>query len=188
MRAFVAVEIPEDIRSRIKDLLVALHIAAGHVRWSRPEGLHITLKFLGEVPADRLSDVEAGLRSISIQDWEARPIHVRGYGYFPNERAPRVIWLGIEAGPALPRLAAQIDSALLPLGFSKEEQPFSPHLTIGRLRESGMLDGLREQLRRREPLEFGSFQPREFFLYESRTAPGGSVYRKVARFPLDAAD
>ena len=187
MRAFVAIEIPRDIRHRIHDLIEVLRRSAADVRWSRPDGLHITLKFLGEVAAPKVPEVESRLRSVRLNNGALpMPIQVQGSGYFPNERSPRVIWLGIHAGPALAAMASQIDEALLPCGFDKEKRPFSPHLTLGRIREPGPLNAVREQLQQRAPLEMGSFSPQEFFLYESKLAPGGSVYRKVSRFPLAA--
>jgi 2'-5' RNA ligase len=115
------------------------------------------------------------------------PIEIRGAGFFPNERAPRVLWLGIHAGTELRRLAASVETCLAPLGFSKEDRPFAPHLTIGRIKTASNPSSLRELLRLKEPLEMGAFNARDFFLYESRTSPGGSVYRKLARFPVPNA-
>jgi 2'-5' RNA ligase len=187
MRAFVAIDLPPEVRARIQELLQALRIIAGHVRWAHLEGLHITLKFLGEVPPALVPEVEAGLRSVRVSEGSLPlEIGVRGSGFFPNERSPRVVWLGIEAGPGLAEIAGRIEATLLPLGFAKEDRAFSPHLTLGRIREPGPLTALREQLQKRAPLELGFFNPQDFFLYESQLARGGSIYRKVARFAITA--
>ena len=182
MRTFVAIEIPGEIRERIQELLDALRRAPGDVRWTRPDGLHITMKFLGEVAPEKVEVVKARLHSLAPS--APLPIAVRGAGFFPNERAPRVIWLGIEAGPELEQLAVRIEECLLPLGFPKEERPFAPHLTLGRARSTNNLGTLRELLRLREPLDMGSFVAQDIFLFESQMAAGGSIYRKIARFPL----
>ena len=182
MRAFIAIDIPAEICERIRELLAALRRTPTDVRWSRPEGMHITLKFLGEIPLEKVAAVKARLGTIHHPAPLA--IQIQGAGFFPNERAPRVIWLGIEAGAALPALAAEIDQSLLPLGIPKENRPFSGHLTLGRVRTVDGFTSLREILRQREPLEMGSFTATEFCLYESKLAPGGSLYSKVARYPL----
>ena len=192
MRTFVAIEIPAEICKHIRELLVALQRAPAEIRWARPEGLHITLKFLGEVAPEKVGLVKARLQALPA--FAPLPIEIRGAGFFPDERAPRVLWLGIHAGPELQQLAASVEDSLVSLGFPKEDRPFAPHLTlarsagarsaIGRTKTAGSLSALRELLRLREPLEMGAFTAHDFFLYESQAAPGGSVYRKLARFPV----
>ncbi|MBI2819402.1 MAG: RNA 2',3'-cyclic phosphodiesterase [Acidobacteria bacterium] len=182
MRTFVAIDIPGEIRQRIQELIATLRQTPSDVRWSRPEGLHITLKFLGEIPAEKVDQVKLALQSLLTA--EPVSINIAGAGFYPNERAPRVLWLGIEAGPALGKLAASVEQCLVSLGIPKEERPFAPHLTLGRIRSSDGIAPLRELLKQREPLGMGSFTAAEFFLYESRLAPGGSIYEKIACFPL----
>jgi 2'-5' RNA ligase len=182
MRTFVAIDIPEEIRARIQELMESLRRAPADVRWSRPEGLHITLKFLGEIPVDQVDRVKLSLQS--LQSAESVAITITGAGFFPSERAPRVLWLGIEAGPELGKLAASVERSLLPLGVPKEDRPFSPHLTLGRIRTANGIGPLRDLLTRQEPLRMGPFLATEFFLYESQSSSGGSTYRKIARYPL----
>ena|ERR1051325_6903743 len=182
MRTFVAIEVPQEIRERMRELLLSLQRSALDLRWSRPEGLHITVKFLGEVSAEQLEAVKSNLQMVAAP--APFSIDIRGAGFFPNERAPQVLWLGIQAGPELGELAAAVENQLLPIGFKKEDRPFAPHLTLARTKSSSQLSGLRELLRTREPLEMGSFTAREFFLYESQMSRGGSIYHKIARFPL----
>ena len=182
MRTFVAIDLPSEIRRKIAQLIALLQPTTKHVRWARAEGLHLTLKFIGEIAPEKVAEVTSSLASIRI----AAPISlaIRGAGYFPNERSPRVIWLGVEAGPELPALAAQVEAALLPLGIAKENRPFAAHLTLGRLKGPDKIPLLQEVLRRQEPLDFGSFAAEELFLYESQLSSGGSVYRKMATFAL----
>jgi len=180
MRTFVAIDLPPEIRRKIAELIDVIKPAGSQVRWARPEGLHVTLKFIGELSAEKLP--EATRRLGAIRAAAPLPLQVRGAGYFPNPRAARVIWLGLQAGPELAALAAHVEDALLPLGIPKEKRAFAAHLTLGRLKTPGSVAGLHEILRRREPLEFGAFAAEEFYLYESQLSRGGSVYRKLARF------
>jgi RNA 2',3'-cyclic 3'-phosphodiesterase len=182
MRAFVAIDIPAEIRARIEEFLRELTRIPGDLRWSRPEGLHITLKFLGEVPGERVDVVKTQLQALPPQPPVA--VRIAGSGFFPNERAPRVLWLGIEAEPELARLAAVIDQSMSAVGVPKEDRAYNPHLTLARLRSTDGIAPIREMLERRAPLDFGSFIAREFSLYESRLAPGGSVYTKLERYTL----
>ena len=182
MRTFVAIDIPSPIRLKIADLVETLHPAITNIRWTKPEGLHITLKFLGEVPPADVEEIKLKLASIHLAT--PLPVRICGAGFFPNARAPRVIWLGVNGGTELGALAGQIEETLLPLGFAKEDRAFSAHLTLGRPREPGRLAALQELLRRREPLDMGSFVANEFFLYESKPSPKGSLYLKIARFEI----
>ena len=182
MRTFVAIDLPAEIRRKITQLQDLLKPTTTQVRWTRPEGLHLTLKFIGEIPQEKVEEATSRLASIRVP--APLSIAVRGAGYFPNERSPRVIWVGVDGGPDLPALAAQVEEALLPLGIQKENRSFAGHLTLGRLKVPGKIPLLQEVLRRQEPLEFGSFSADEFFLYESQLSPGGSLYRKMAQFAL----
>jgi 2'-5' RNA ligase len=123
-------------------------------------------------------------------------IAFRGYGFFPTPRAARVFWVGIQAGPELAKLASDVDVALSRLGIPKEEHAFSPHLTLARGGKSGSPrrqkgDGpnptflrLQEKLAALPQPEFGTMTAREFFLYQSKLSPGGSIYSKLERFAL----
>jgi 2'-5' RNA ligase len=121
----------------------------------------------------------------------------RGYGFFPTAKSARVFWIGMEAGPELAALAASVDASMAPLGISKEERKFTPHLTLarssggsgapGRRREDGprrTFEHLQEKLSALPAPDFGSMTAREFFLYQSRLSPKGSTYTKLARFDL----
>jgi 2'-5' RNA ligase len=184
MRTFVAIDLPSEIRRNIARLTDLLRPAAPEVRWARPENLHFTLKFIGELSAGAIAEATNRLASIRVP--EPLSLRVRGAGFFPNERAPRVIWLGLENGLALSALASQVEEVLFPLGIPKEKRPFAPHLTLGRLKIPAPVPAAQEILRRQEPLDFGSFVAKEFYLYESQLASSGSVYRKIARFAFVA--
>jgi len=182
MRIFVAIEISAPIREHIQELIETLKPAASNIRWTRAEGLHITLKFLGEVPTAKVEQVKRSLSEVHLPAPIA--IAIEGDGYFPTERSPRIIWLGIRSGPELAELAGLIENQMEALGFAKETRPFSAHLTLGRVGAPGKIVAVQELLRRREPLALGSFTANEFFLYESKPSRSGSVYTKIARFDM----
>src|ERR1022692_1619800 len=129
MRLFVALDIDDAIRGRIARFLDGVCGFAPHARWARPESLHVTLKFVGEKPAEEVEQIKHALQTIAADAFE---VSFRGYGFFPGARAPRVFWLGIDAGPKLTSLAAMVDDRLAALDIAKEEHAFTPHLTLAR--------------------------------------------------------
>jgi len=194
MRLFIALEIDDAIRARIARFLEGVRGFAPDARWVRPESLHVTLKFIGEKPADAAGKIKNALATLEANAIE---ISFRAYGFFPTPRAPRVFWIGVEAGADLAGLAAAVDDKLSQLDIPKEEHPYSAHLTLARgAGGSGSPrwrkgDGpnrnfqrLQEKLAALPPPEFGTMTAREFFLYQSRLSPGGSKYTKLAAFPL----
>ena len=187
MRLFVALEIPEAIRDSFAALLRELRAAAAHAgdqrpRWVRPENLHITLKFIGDAPPEKLDGLRGALAAVRSK--EPASLSFRGLGFFPNERHPRVFWAGLEASPNLRTLAADADRALAAQGIPPEERAFEPHLTLARLTSPGLDGKLREAIQRNAGREFGAFTTREFHLFQSVTKPSGAEYTRLATFPF----
>src|ERR1700688_3384761 len=180
MRLFVALDIPEDVRSALAALTARLRPACRNARWVRIEGLHVTLKFIGETPAEKVDAIKAALASIPSR--APIPINFRGLGFFPNERRPRVLWAGIEASAELAALAAAVKTALDPLGIPREERAFSPHLTLARFDAPRALDALHAVVEKASLLEFGGATAKEFHLYQSILKPGGAEYTRLATF------
>jgi RNA 2',3'-cyclic 3'-phosphodiesterase len=181
MRLFTALDLPAAVIGVIEDLLGRLRPTA-RIKWSPPANLHITTRFIGEWPEDRLPDLRAALSGIPGRP--AIPMHVRNLGFFPNSHSPRVFWAGVEASPELAALAADTDHALEPLGLQPERRPFSPHLTLARIKDLVSLQDLREAIAALPPLDLGSFSADRFFLYESSRGAAGSAYAKLATFPF----
>ena len=180
MRLFTGLDLPPAVVRNLEDLLDGLRPAA-RIQWSPPTNLHITTKFIGEFPEARLRELIDALGSVG----SGSPIAVRiaRVGFFPNPHSPRVFWCGIEA-PGLPDLASATEEATAALGILREERAFSPHLTLARIKERLDLQPLREKIAALPSLEFGSFEASRFFLYRSQLRSGGSVYTKLAEFPL----
>jgi 2'-5' RNA ligase len=194
MRIFVGIDLDVEVRARIERFLEGVQGFAPEARWVRPESLHITLKFIGEQPAERVEAISARLGRVESSAFEIRSA---GYGFFPTAKAPRVFWIGIQAGPQLAELAEAIDAATAELGIPREGRAYSPHLTLAR---GGGRSGspkwrkgdgsnatfamLEKRLGAMGELDFGTMMAREFILYQSQLSPGGSKYTRLQRFPM----
>ena len=180
MRLFVALDIPAEVRRAISETIARLRDVARGARWLRAEGVHVTLKFIGEMPAERVPAIEEALRAAGV----AEPVaaRFRGVGFFPNERHPRVFWAGVEASPNLAELARDVDQRLSRLGIAAETREFRPHLTLARFKSEDGLPRLREEIKKLEPLDFGSMRASEFYLFQSELGRGGAKYTKLANF------
>ena len=180
MRLFVAMDIPEDVRAAISALVAKLRPTHRNARWVRIEGLHVTLKFIGETSQEKCEEIKAALASIPAR--APIPITFRGLGFFPDERRPHVLWAGIKTGTELAALASVVETAIAPLGFPREEREFSPHLTLARLDTPRVLETLRDAVKQAGRLAFGRTIAEEFHLYQSVLKPGGSEYTRLATF------
>lgn len=203
MRIFIGINLNDAIRKKIVRFLEGVSGFAPEAKWVSPESLHITLKFIGEQKPDQVTAIGQRLREIHGEPIE---IGFSGYGFFPTAKAPRVFWIGIEAGSELVDLALRIDKAVSELGVPREERAFSPHLTLARAAS-------REKMRSGDPkwrkgdkpnsafatlqkrltqisesdsdgLNFGKMTADTFILYESHLSPAGSKYTKLEKFPL----
>jgi 2'-5' RNA ligase len=180
MRIFIALDIPEEIRTRLTEFMDRARAPAPDARWARVEGLHVTLKFIGEVTDARVQEIQAALASI-----KAKPFIVRfdGIGFFPNANAARVFWAGVDGGIELPQLASAVDAALEKIGITREDKPYHPHLTLARAGTHPLRE--LKTLAENSPPPFGEMTAREFFLYQSQPQKGGSRYIKLERFGLE---
>ena len=184
MRLFTGIDLPEDVREKLERLLMHLRPCA-HLKWSPVYNLHITLKFIGEWPEEKLPQLEAALRSMPQRP--AIPIEVKGLGWFPNPRNPRVFWAAVHGGGALEKLAGDTDGALEPLGVPKESRAFTAHLSLARIKEPTPLDAMRAAIAKLESAEFGSFTADRFHLYRSQPGSAGSIYTKLSEYCFQTA-
>jgi len=182
VRAFLAVALPPEARAcasqAVEELRRALH---ADVRWVPPENHHLTLKFLGEIPEDRIDALvaRAGAKCASVAPFE---VALAGFGAFPSAREARVLWLGVaRGGAALAKLARKLDSAARVAGAERERRPFAAHLTLGRLREPA-----RVEIERLAPPTSVAWSVSEVVLYESRLAPDGARHVPLAHLALGA--
>ncbi len=190
MRLFVALEIPSAVRENLATLIAELRAAdasspKNKARWVRPENLHLTLKFIGHVEADKLDPIRAALAEVRSE----QPVELRfcGLGFFPNDKRPRVLWAGIDASPNLAPLASEIDMRLGKLGIPRETREFAPHLTLTRFDPPGISEKLRAA-RENYAREFGALRTGEFHLIESKTRPTGAEYTRLSSFRFAKAE
>ena len=194
MRIFIALDLDDAIRQRIDRFIEGVRDFAPDARWVLPESLHITLKFIGEKPAEVVEDIQRALSGVKVRPFD---LSLEGYGFFPTTKSPRVFWVGIASGPQLLQLANAVDEITAGLGMAKEQRCFSPHLTLARSGGDSGAPGWRkgdrpqrnfqlllEKLSRFAAPEFGTMTAREFFLYQSQLLRGGSRYTKLERFAL----
>jgi 2'-5' RNA ligase len=183
LRAFIAIEIPEKIRKAVYELSEVIPPDCAKIRWVRPQSIHLTLVFLGEIFDESLDRIKAGIAT-AAQSHSRFSMALRGSGTFPHIRRPRVIWVGVtpEAQKPITKLAFDlIDS----LDFLKleEKKRFSPHITFGRIKSIHDLDSLQQGI---ECLSLDSdhFPVSEITLFKSELKPSGAEYTSLAKFPL----
>jgi RNA 2',3'-cyclic 3'-phosphodiesterase len=184
MRLFVALDLPDDVCEALRELMAKLKPLSRSARWARPEGMHVTLKFIGHVIADgdveKLGAVRATLAAVRSN--ELVEIRYRGVGFFPDARRPRVVWCGVEASANLGQVAADIERGLEPLGIPPEKRAFVPHLTLARFKTPDGVDALARSAAEWASRDFGSAHATEFHLFESLLKPGGAEYRKIESY------
>jgi 2'-5' RNA ligase len=186
LRCFVAIDVSPEVRDAVTRAQARVRTTApeADVRWADREQIHLTLKFLGAVPEERVPAVSSALEGVVAA---AAPFSLAaaGLGAFPGLRRPRVLWAGLTGDvPELTALAASVDGALSPLGFPPESRPFSAHLTIGRVRSPRGGRALAPAVEGAGAAEFGAWTASELVLYESRLRPAGALYVPVSRHRL----
>lgn len=185
IRVFLAIELPGDIKALVEGIKERLMPVLKGVRWTRPEGMHLTLTFFGDLFEDdvaRISEViEKNLRDISPME-----LNVGLPGGFPSLKRPRVLWLGIGGdSQRLTVLQAAIQEDLEECGFPGEKRSFKPHLTLGRVRSRGeVISRTEDVIEKTGELGASRFDVRELILFESKLKPGGAIYTKLATFPF----
>lgn len=152
------------------------------IRWVNPQNMNVTLKYIGEWPAGRLETLVRSLNEVRLS--QPLTVNLAGLGFYPNAARPRVFWVGAENTPPLRQLTSLIDAQLQPLGIAPEVRPYQPRITLGSLDEWDNIDELHEVVDDLPTREFGVLNPDRFVLYENTLTDSGSIYRKVADFPL----
>lgn len=183
MRLFTAIDVPSHTKAQMAALIARLRPFAS-LRWSPEENLHITTKFIGEVAAEDVAQIEGALAEVAKQSGGCIPIDLTGLDWLPSEADARILHVAVSAPPTLDMLHQQTDLALVRLGIERETKPFRPHVTLARIPPEVALQGLRGEIDRLGSLAFDSFLATEFGLYESVAERDGSVYRRRAAFPL----
>lgn len=183
IRTFICIELTEEIRQRLADLQRELKQYSADVRWVRPESIHLTLKFLGDVDERAINDI-AQATEIACKGTPTFFIGIRQTGAFPNLRRPRVLWVDVDEPEGnLKSLHKKIEEELTSLGYPKEKRSFSPHLTIGRVKSLREIDKVTQKL---QAMDFtaGNFQASEVVVMRSELKPSGAVYTPLLKVQL----
>ena len=184
MRLFLAIRIDEGILRALEGGVGKLRQTRAAVRWVRPEGIHLTVRFLGETGTDRVGPLVEKMGGICAQ-LEPFPFSVVGMGSFPGSGRPRVVWAGVEEpSGTLKRLWALTEKAVTGLGWEKEKRGYSPHITLGRVKGPINLPRMVEVLETMEEQDWGRQEARDLVLFSSRLEAGGAKYEEVRVFPL----
>jgi RNA 2',3'-cyclic 3'-phosphodiesterase len=185
VRLFVALEIAPAVRTNFAALMNDLRAldaksSAKKPRWTRPENLHVTLKFIGNVVPEKLHGIRTALAGVRSE----RPLELcfRGLGFFPDGKRPRVVCAGVFGSQNLVALAADIDRGLAGFGVPSEQRLFIPHLTLARCEPGAISPGSRVAIENDAAREFGDLRATEFHLIESKLKPSGAEYTTLQSF------
>lgn len=184
MRLFTALTIPVEVLFRLERLVSALRPEA-LIKWSPLDNFHITTKFIGEWPDERLEELHNALLETAPRS--CFEIELRDLGWFPNERSPRVLWAGVHGGEELKTLARETEERLLTLGVKAEVREFSPHLTLARIKSPVPLRALREKVEGLKATTIGKFRAANFALYRSDPGSNASIYRQLRQYQFETA-
>jgi 2'-5' RNA ligase len=183
VRTFIAIEMAEGIRKQLADAQERLRAAGGSVKWVKPDQMHLTLRFLGEIEESAVDPVAEAIAAAAsgVQPFEAAVV---GLGSFPPQGAPRVVWVGVrDAGPLVP-LQKRLEEELERRGFGREDHPFTPHLTLGRVKDPRGARELRAAVDAQRETPFGAQTIEEILLIQSVLSPGGPAYTPLRRHRL----
>jgi 2'-5' RNA ligase len=183
IRCFFAIALPADVKRNLAAVVVQLKKRAPMIRWAQVESIHLTLKFLGEITQVQAEAIHKALSDNAIH---LPPFYLTTtqIGFFPNERKPRVIWLGLAENDILSKFQRQLEEITGNLGFEREKRSFSPHLTLGRIKSPRRFDDLNDYIIN-NPLPVYQITVSEYLLMRSVLKPEGAIYSPIYRYSLD---
>jgi 2'-5' RNA ligase len=187
IRSFIAIEVPQPLQARLGEVQRELRRTEADVKWVRPEGVHLTLKFLGSVSAEVLEKLSLAIAPV-VAAKSPFDLRIHGLGCFPSSRNPRVLWVGIAQGGAeTSALQKAVEDKSAELGLQPEARPFQPHLTLGRVRSPKGRGLLAEAIENHKDAEVGTFRASEVYLFKSELRPSGAVYTKLQTFRMEGS-
>ena len=185
IRAFLAIDPPEDILQKISGLQEKLkREISGRISWTRPQGQHLTLKFFGDISTEDVNNICSAVQNRIVLEPPLN-LKIEKIGVFPDTRRPRVLWCGVTGDTEkLSVLQKKLDVDFANIGFPRENRPFQAHLTLGRIKDSHGLTEISEALTKYSAFAAGEFGCKELILFQSKLSPQGAVYTKLAEFAL----
>jgi len=183
IRSFIAIHINDEIKRTLEQLIGAMREYGADIKWVRPDNLHLTLKFLGNIDEKQVAPISARLDAIGENN-DQFSLELFGTGTFPGPRRPRVIWVGLKGYEPAVGLFGDIDNAMAVEGFEREKRPFNPHITLGRVRSPKGIAKLMEELVKYKDTGFGTQEVDSLHLMKSVLKPGGAEYSILHKAPL----
>lgn len=186
IRSFLAFEIDPKVKKVVEEVSYYLQNSSIHAKWVRPENIHITLIFMGNIKINMLEAIKKEIKEVTHRT-ECMKVRLKGMGCFPDKRRPRVIWIGLDGDiKKMGELKDNLMKKLKSFGIKDEKREFKPHLTLGRFKKSGPSLGnqLNEAFERYSSLTSEDFILRELILFKSELRPEGANYTKIFSFPL----
>ncbi len=184
MRTFIAIDLEPEIKKTLSVLIGELDKGHKNVRWVKREGMHLTLKFLGEISGDKVPEIEDILKAIS-KKFEIFPLKFKGTGSFPpGMKNPRVLWVGTEEEETLAALQALLEEELEKLGFPRERRKYHAHLTLGRVKSLFNIQETVSLLEKYRDRNFGEMKVKKISFIQSTLKPTGAEYSILSEFEL----
>jgi 2'-5' RNA ligase len=184
MRTFIAIEIPAEIIEEMAKVQDELKRSGADAGWTRPEGIHLTLKFLGEVPESKIEEIKNAM----VQAAEATSrfrLEIAGAGAFPNPKNPRVVWLGVSGDiDKLSALQGSVEESMTAMGFEREKRAFSPHLTLARIKYLRPRYSWQKAIESIKDIRLADFNVDHVSLMKSDIKSSGAVYTEIGRVRL----
>jgi len=184
MRSFIAIEVPDEVRKEMTRVQEQLRKTKVDASWTRPEGMHLTLKFLGEVPEVKIPEIVNGLQT-AVAGFGQFRLEVKGVGTFPNPQNARVVWIGLSGDiGTLTRLQGAVEDAMARIGFAREERKFTAHITLGRIKNIRSRDQWLAVLAEIKDRSLPGFDAAAVRLMKSELKPAGAVYTEIGNVEL----
>jgi 2'-5' RNA ligase len=184
MRTFLAIDLPDQIKAELDKIQKRLKPKIEGVRWTRPEGIHLTLKFFGWVLGEDCANISNTVKT-AIKGVKPFTLELGTIGAFPGPTRPRVIWIGLGGqSEALIDLQMNLDRIFEQIGFPPEDRTFQPHLTLGRIKVPGTAVGFAKVLEEGRDYKAGSFRCEGLTLFRSDLRPDGAIYTKLEEYPF----
>ncbi len=185
IRSFIAVDPPPEVLDKIADMIESLEKQTRGMRWVNPDGIHLTLRFLGEVDEEVFPEIESRLKQLALGEGPIS-LTASGLGFFPDPARPRIVWVGLGGETdRLESLGKKVNEAFRDLPVHPEEaREFKPHITVARIADHHRASGIARILEKGKGAQFGSFSVNTLILYKSNLTPDGARYTKLKEFKL----
>lgn len=184
MRTFVAIELESEVKNNLSEFIKKLQSHDPNIRWIKDQGMHLTLKFIGEITEKKASDIRSILMDLSLRHGRF-PLKLVGTGTFPpRSRHPRIIWVGIAKNQKLISVQNEIESLLEKVSISREKRKYHPHLTLGRIKSNHNIAPVLEELAENKDTEFGTIEVEEITFFKSTLKPTGAEYDALSKIQL----